>query len=113
MYNNICTTIIALIIPVLGEIWRKGSNFAGLLLVNVFAKVTKINTEALPIKSYQPRQKHCQGSAEANVFSYGYLGILFAVPKNTEIRGLRNSDRKIMQHIRISSRTPMRIGKWN
>ena len=55
---------------------NKESNFTGLLLVDVFAKVAKVNTETLNIKFCQPRQ---------NVFSYSHLSILFAAAKNDEI----------------------------
>ena len=51
MYYNICTTIIVFIILILGEIWRKGSNFTSLLHVDVFAEVTNVNTKALYINS--------------------------------------------------------------
>ena len=48
--------------------------------VLLFAEVAEVNTEALNnIKFCQPWQ---------NVFSYSYLGILFATAKNAEIRGL-------------------------
>ena len=67
---------------------EKVSNLTSLLLVEVFAKVAEVNTEALNIKSCQSRQKCCRGKAEVNVFSYSYLGILFAAAKNAEIRGL-------------------------
>ena len=44
----------------------KGSNLKSLLLVEVFAEVAEINTEALDTKSCQPqKQKHCRGKAEA------------------------------------------------
>ena len=43
----------------------KGSNLKSLLLVELFAEVAEVNTEALNIKSCQPRQKHCRGKAEA------------------------------------------------
>ena len=36
-----------------------------LSMFSVFAEVAQVNAEALNIKSYQPRQKHCRGSAEA------------------------------------------------
>ena len=36
-----------------------------LLLVEAFAEVVNVNTEALNIKSCQPRQKHCRRKAEA------------------------------------------------
>ena len=61
LYNNNCTHSIL----ILGEIWSKGSNFTSLLLVEIFAEVAEVNTEALNIKSCQPRQKHCRGKAEA------------------------------------------------
>ena len=54
-----------IILLVIGEIWSKGSNLTSLVLVAVFAEVTKVNAEALNIKSCQPWQKYCQGSAEA------------------------------------------------
>ena len=54
-----------IILLILGEIWSKGSNFTSLLLVEVFAEVAEVNTEALNIKSHQPQQKHCRGKAEA------------------------------------------------
>ena len=80
MYNKICTTIIVkIILLILGEIWSKWSNFTSLLLVEVFAEVAEVNTEALNIKSCQSRQKHCRGKAEA---------------KNAEIRGLNNNNLK-------------------
>ena len=41
---------------------KGASNLTSLLLVDVFAEA---NAEALNIKSCQPRQKHCQGKAEA------------------------------------------------
>ena len=68
------------ILDILGEIWCKGRNLTSLILVEVFAEVAKVNIEALNTKSNPARQ---------NVFSYSYLGILFAVAKNAEIRGLR------------------------
>ena len=49
--------IVHIILLVLGEIWSYGSNLTSLFLVEVFA-------ETLNIKSYQPRQKHCRGSAQ-------------------------------------------------
>ena len=49
---------------ILGEIWSKVSNHTSLLLVDVFAEAARVNAEALNMKSYQPWQKHCQGSAE-------------------------------------------------
>ena len=68
-YNNFCTTIIVhIILRILGEILSKESNFTSLLLVEVFAEVDKVNTEALNIKYCQPRQKHCQEKAEAKCF---------------------------------------------
>ena len=48
--------IVHIILLILGEIWSKGSNLTSLLLVDVFVN----------IKSYQDRQKDCQGSAKAN-----------------------------------------------
>ena len=45
-----------IILLILGEIWSKGSNFTSLLLVEVFAEVAEVNTEALNIKSHQPQQ---------------------------------------------------------
>ena len=53
------------ILLILGEIWSKGSNLTSLLLIDVFAEVAQVNAEALNIKFYQLRQKHCRGSAEA------------------------------------------------
>ena len=50
---------------IFGEIWSKVSNFTSLTLTEAFAKVPKVNTEALNIKSCQPRQKYCRGKAEA------------------------------------------------
>ena len=41
------------------------NKLTSLLPVDVFAEVDQVNAEALNIKSYQPRQKHCRGSAEA------------------------------------------------
>ena len=78
------------IIPLtLGEIWSKRSNLASLLLVNISAEVAKVNAKALNIKSYQPRQKYCRGSAEAKCIFTSYHGILFAAAKNAVIRGLK------------------------
>ena len=57
--------IVHIILLVLGEIWSKGSNLTGLLLASVSAEVAEVNPEALNIKSYQPGEKNCQGSAEA------------------------------------------------
>ena len=56
------------ILLILGEIWSKGSNLTSLLLIDVFGEVAQVNAEALNIKSYQPRQKHCRGNAEAKCF---------------------------------------------
>ena len=53
------------ILLILSEIWSKGSSLTSLLLIAVFAEVAQVNAEALNIKSYQPQQKHCRGSAEA------------------------------------------------
>ena len=50
---------------ILDEIWSKGSSLTSLLLFEVFAQVAEVNTEAPNTKSYLPRQKHCQGKAEA------------------------------------------------
>ena len=61
--------------------YGEGSNLTSLLLVEVFAEVAEVNTKALNIKSCQPRQKHCRGKAEVNVFSYSYLGILLPQQK--------------------------------
>ena len=64
--QQICTTIIVHTIRlILGEIWSKGSNLTNLLLVEIFAEVADVNTEAVNIKYCQPRQKHCRGKAEA------------------------------------------------
>ena len=60
------------ILLILSEIWSKGSNVTSLLLVNIFAEVFQVNAEALNMKSYQPQQKHCRGSAEAK-FIFIYL----------------------------------------
>ena len=49
--------IVHIILLIFVEIWS--------ILIDVFAKVAELNAEALNIKSYQPRQKHCWGSAEA------------------------------------------------
>ena len=46
-----------MILLLLGEILSKGSNLINLLLVEIFAEVAQVNTEALNIKSGQPRQK--------------------------------------------------------
>ena len=54
-----------MILLILGEIWSKASNLTSLLLVDAFAEAVQVNAEALNIKSYQPLQKHCRGSAEA------------------------------------------------
>ena len=56
MYNNL-----HIILLIFGKIWSKGSNFTSFLLVEVFAEVADGNTEALSIKSCQPRQKNCWG----------------------------------------------------
>ena len=69
-----------------------------LSMFSVFAEVAQVNAEALNIKSYQPRQKHCRGSAEANLFSYGYLSILFVAAKNTEIQGLKQYHPVVPRH---------------
>ena len=52
-----------MILLLLGEILSKESNLINLLLVEIFTEVAKVNTEALNIKSGQPRQKHCRGKA--------------------------------------------------
>ena len=63
--------IVHMILLILGEIWSKGSKLTSLFLIDVFAEVAKVNTKALNIKSYQPQQKHCRGSAEAKcIFIY-------------------------------------------
>ena len=49
-----------ILLLLLGEILSKGSNLINLLLVEIF---TEVATEALNIKSGQPRQKHCRGKA--------------------------------------------------
>ena len=54
-----------IILLIFGEIWSKGSNLTSLLLIGVFAKVAEVNVKAFNIKSYQPQQKPCRGSAEA------------------------------------------------
>ena len=72
-----------MILLILSEIRNKGSNLTSLLLVDIFAEVAEVNAEARNTKSYQPRQKYGK-----NVFSYCYLGILFAAAENAEIRGL-------------------------
>ena len=87
-YNNICTTkIVHIIILILGEIWSKGSNLTSLLLVNVFADIAEVNFKALKIKSYQPSQKHCQGSAEAKCIFILLPRNFISDAKNAEIRG--------------------------
>ena len=53
-----------ILLLLLGEILSKGSNLINLLLVEIFAEVAQVNTEALNIKSGQPRQKHCRGKAK-------------------------------------------------
>ena len=74
---------------ILCETWSKRSNLTSLLIVEVSGEVAKVNTKALNIKSYQPRQKHCRGKkSRQNLFPYSYLGILFAATKNAEIREL-------------------------
>ena len=78
---KILNWIVHIILLIIGEIWSKASNLTSLLLVDVFAEVAQVNAKALNIKSYQPQQKHCRGSAEAKC-------IFFATAKNTEIRGL-------------------------
>ena len=40
-------------------------NLTSLHFVDVFAEDAELNAEALNIKSYQPWQKHCRGSAVA------------------------------------------------
>ena len=68
------------ILLILGEIWSKGSNLTSLLLIDVFAEVAQVNAEALNIKSYQPRQKHCRGNAEEKcVFRIGGLIIIILI----------------------------------
>ena len=64
-FFKILDWILHIILLITGEIWSKASNLTCLLLVNVFAEVPQVNAEALNIKSYHLRQKHCQGSAEA------------------------------------------------
>ena len=54
-----------ILLLLLGEILSKGSNLINLLLVEIFAEVAQVNTEALNIESGQPRQKHCRGKAKA------------------------------------------------
>ena len=67
----------------------KGSNLKSLLLVEVFVEVAEVNTEALNIKSCQPRQKHCRGKAEAKCTFIELVTSAFYLPaKNAEIRGL-------------------------
>ena len=69
-----------IILLILDEIWNKGSKLTSLLLVHVFAEVDELNTEALNIKSYQPRQKHCRGNAEEKcVFRIGGLIIIILI----------------------------------
>ena len=89
MYNNICTTIIPhIILLILGEIWRKRNNLTSSLLVVFFAEVGKVKFIILEnptrlgknIAEEVPRQ---------NVFSYSYVGTLFAAAKNAKIRGLQ------------------------
>ena len=88
-YNNICTTIIVhIILFILGEIWIRRSNFASLLLIKVFAEVAKVNNEALNINPASLGKNIAKEKPRQNVFSYSYLGILFAMAKNAEIRGL-------------------------
>ena len=53
------------ILLILGEILSKGSNLTSLLLIDVFSEVAQVNADALNVKSYQSRQKHWRGSAEA------------------------------------------------
>ena len=72
--------IVHIILLILGQIWSKGSNLTSLPLVNVFAEVAKVNTEALNIKSYQPRRKHCRRSAEAKY-------IFISLPRDFICRG--------------------------
>ena len=74
-----------MILLILGKIWSKGSNLTSLPLVNVFAEVPEVNTEALNIKSYQPRQKHCRGSAEAEC-------IFIKLPRHFICRGKKCSN---------------------
>ena len=57
--------IVHIIFLILGEIWSKGGNLTGLLLANVSAEVAEVNLKALNIKSYQPGEKNCWGSAKA------------------------------------------------
>ena len=77
-YNKICTTIIVnIILLIVCEIWSKGSNVTSLLLAEVFAEV---NTQALNIKSCEPRQKHCRGKAEAE-------SIFILLPRHFICRG--------------------------
>ena len=73
------------ILLILGEIWSKGSNLTSLRLVDIF---TEINAEALNIKSYQPRQKHGRGSAEAKCIFILLPRHFICRAKNAEIRGL-------------------------
>ena len=78
--------ILHIILLILGEIWRE--QLYKFTLVDVLAKVAKVNAEALNTKSYQPWQKHCRGSAEAQCIFISYLSILFGAVKNAEIWGL-------------------------
>ena len=57
--------IVDIILLILCEILSKESNLKNLLIVEVFAEVTKVNTEAVNIKFCQPPQKRCRGKAEA------------------------------------------------
>ena len=57
--------IVHIILLILDEIWSKGSNLTSLFLIDVFAEVAEVNTKALNIKSSQPWQKNCRGSAQA------------------------------------------------
>ena len=66
LYNNNCTHNTSCS-------WRnmeQRTSLTSLILIEVFAEITEVNTEALNIKSCQPRQKHYRGKAEAKCFSY-------------------------------------------
>ena len=77
--------IVHIIILIPGEMWSKGNNCTNLLLVEVFVKVAEVDNEALNISL---GENMAEEKPRQNVFSYSYLGILFAAAKNTEIQGL-------------------------
>ena len=77
----------------MGEIWSKGSNLTSYILTDVFAEVAEVNAEVLDIKSYQPWQKHCQGSGEAKcIFTWVPLHFICHSKKMLKFEGWRGQE---------------------